>query len=244
MASSPSVRGRSRSRHAAGLPAVTAERIVEAAARLTAELGVENWTLRQLASEVDAYPAVIYHHVGDREAVVSAVVDRSLRMLSMPGEELPWREWFWRLLTELRLVLRNHPGVARRLSLYGPSLSAAAPTIDRGVRILQRDGFGEESTKVYILLLSIACQLIAVEDDRAADEAARRRGVESLSSYRDRRELPGLAALGESVHSLAQNPDELQAFFEEHYEYAVQRCLDGVAYRLDVLRRDGQPSAP
>ncbi|WP_158887795.1 TetR/AcrR family transcriptional regulator [Amycolatopsis anabasis] len=238
MAMSASVPGRPRSRHAAGLPAVTPERIVDAALRLTAEHGLENWTLRQLAAAVDAYPAVVYHHVGDREAVVAAVIDRALLMFPLPAEELPWREWFSVLLAELREVLRCYPGVARRLSIHGPSLTAAGPTIDRGVRILQRAGFGAESPRVYTLLLSVACQHVAVEDDRAArDEKVTQRTVEAWIAHRDNTELPGLALMGARVYELVNDPDQRANYGADVYDYAVQRCLDGVAARLETLNR-------
>src|SRR2546427_10928497 len=102
MVKSAAVPGRPRSRDAAGLPAVTPEKIISSALELTARHGLDSWTLRQLASAVDAYPAVVYHHVGDREAVVAAVVERVIAMLPVPAADLPWREWFPGLWTEMR----------------------------------------------------------------------------------------------------------------------------------------------
>jgi AcrR family transcriptional regulator len=237
MANSAAVPGRPRSRDAAGLPAVTPERIIAAALELTARHGLESWTLRQLAAAVEAYPAVVYHHVGDREAVVNAVVDRVIGMYPLPPEDLPWREWYRRLFDELRTVLTNYPGVARRLSVYGPTVCAAARTVDRGVRILQDAGFGDESPDVYLFLSNAACQFISVEDElsRHADVIAR--NSEAWSRDRDHAEFPGLAAMSAAVHALVSDPVRQQNYFADLFDYSMERCLDGVAVRLELISR-------
>ncbi|MFD9965504.1 TetR/AcrR family transcriptional regulator [Amycolatopsis sp. NPDC058986] len=235
MASSPGTGNRPRSRAAAGLPAVTAERIVDAALKLTAERGLDSWTLRQLAGEVDAYPAVVYHHVGDRDAVVNAVIDRVVGELTLPGDTLPWRTWFAALLAELRVVLRRYPGSARRLALFGPSVSAATRTIDAGVRVLMAAGFGEESALAYNLLLANACQFVAMEDERDGDPELGSSITEEYAAYRDRGDLPGMAAHGRAMHELVSDPDKASGYFARLYDYAVERCLDGLACRLTRL---------
>ncbi|GAA4553559.1 TetR/AcrR family transcriptional regulator [Amycolatopsis samaneae] len=235
MSSSPGTGNRPRSRAAAGLPAVTAERIVDAALRLTAERGLDSWTLRQLAGEVDAYPAVVYHHVGDRDAVVDAVIDRVVGELTLPSDTLPWRAWFAALLTELRAVLRRYPGSARRLALYGPSVSAATRTIDAGIRVLLAAGFRGESPLAYNLLLTNACQFVAMEDERDGDAEAGASLTVEYAAYRDRADLPGMAAHGRAMHELVSDPAKAAGYFARLYDYAVERCLDGLAYRLTQL---------
>jgi AcrR family transcriptional regulator len=237
MANSAAVPGRPRSRDAAGLPAVTPDGIVAAALELTAHHGLESWTLRQLAAAVQAYPAVVYHHVGDREAVVSAVVDRVIGMFPLPAEDLPWREWFRQLATELRGVLTRYPGVARRISVHGLTVWAAAPSIDRGIRILQRAGFGDESPEVYQFLSSIICGQISVEDEQTRQGDARARTIAIWSSHRDDKTMPGLAALSASVHAMASDPVRRETYFADIFDYSIERCLDGVAARLEVIRR-------
>jgi AcrR family transcriptional regulator len=226
---------RPRSRAAAGLPALTADCIVGAATALTAQRGLDNWTLRELARSVEAYPAVIYHHVGDRDAVVNAVVDRVVGLLELPAEQLPWQEWFTELLAGLRAVLRTYPGCARRLALFGPSVKAATRTIDAGVGVLLTAGFGRESVLAYNLLLMTACQFVAMEDDRDGALALRIDNTEEYATYRERADLPGMAELGAAMHDLMGDPDLASGYYAQLYDYAVRRCLDGLAHRLDEL---------
>ncbi|WP_446680244.1 TetR/AcrR family transcriptional regulator [Amycolatopsis acididurans] len=215
---------------------MTPERIVAAALELTARHGLDSWTLRQLAGAVDAYPAVIYHHVGDREAVVSAVVDRVIGMYPLPPEHLPWREWFRSLFGELRLVLTQYPGVARRLAVNGPNVNAATPTIDRGMRILLNAGFGHEAAAVYRFLSAVACQYISLEDERSRQTDLIARNSEAWSRSRDDAEWPGLAAMSASIHEVTSDPARAENYFKDEFDYAIERCLDGVERRLESLR--------
>ncbi|HVV12881.1 helix-turn-helix domain-containing protein [Amycolatopsis sp.] len=236
MANSAALPGRPRSRDAAGLPAVTPDRIIAAALELTAQHGLSNWTLRQLAAAVEAYPAVIYHHVGDRDAVVNAVVDRVIGMYPLPPAELPWRDWFRMLFTEQRVVLSKYPGVARRLSVNGPTVHAAATTVDRGVRALQAAGFGDEAPAIYRFLANLVCLFVSVEDDQRCRSDMLARNSVTWGEHRDDPELPGLAAMSESVHALGTDPDRWENYFNEQFDYAMERGLDGVAARLAAIK--------
>ncbi|OZM70128.1 TetR family transcriptional regulator [Amycolatopsis antarctica] len=214
------------SRGAAGLPALTRDRIIAAATLLTAERGLDNWSVRQLAAEVHAYPAVIYHHVGDRDAVIAAVTDRVLRMVSEPPPELGWREWFELLLARLREVLLGYPGVAGRLALFGPADGSAVRMIDTGVRVLRGAGFGQESVLVYNMLLSSGCQYVAMERDRlrGLEQRVRAAGCVRPAEGPD----PG-------AHELLRDPERASTHYARLYEYAIARCLDGAACRLAEL---------
>jgi AcrR family transcriptional regulator len=225
---------RPRSRNGAGLPAVTPDQIVDAAVRLTAGAGLENWTLRQLAAEIEASPAVVYHHVGDREAVVGLVIERVTGEIESPPETLPWREWFALMLDNHRQVLRMYPGTAYRLARFGPPVTAAAKTIDLGVRLLQEAGFGAESVLAYNVLMTTACQYIAMEDDPARP---RGRNTTHYLAFRDRRDMPGMAAVAHFVAKLVSGPDKLAEFHDDIFTYAIQRCLDGLEHRLADLAR-------
>ena len=228
---------RPRSRHGAGLPAVTPDRIIDAALRLTSELGLDNWTLRQLASKIEASPAVVYHHVGDRDAVVCEVLDRVVYQVVTPPETLPWREWFAQSLDNHRDVLRRYPGTAYRLAMDGPPVKTAAVAIDLGVRLLQEAGFGAESVLAYNVLLTTACQYIAMEDApvRARATDIRDRNIQHYLTFQQRADLPGLAAVGSFVAGLVSGPDKMAEFYDDIFRYAVQRCLDGMENRLAIL---------
>ncbi|MEU1037781.1 TetR/AcrR family transcriptional regulator [Streptomyces sp. NPDC005551] len=225
---------RARSGKAADRPPVTAKKIIEVAVRLTAEDGLDTWSTRQLAAELNVWPRVIYHHVGDREAVADAVADHVVGQVPLPEAGLPWRDWFEALLIGGRQVLLNFPGVARRLVRTGPTMPSALNLMDQGVLVLQRAGFGDGATAAYRYLTNSAFMLVAVEDDRAEhlpDARARLAGI--LSAHRGDAEHPGLAVVGEAVVERgADDPEAIKALETEFYAYTVERALDGIAVML------------
>lgn len=141
---------------------------------LTRERGLDGWTIRDLATELDTWPNNIAHHVGDREAVMHAVVDRVVSLMPNPPADLAWQDWFRTFLYGGAVTLGEYAGVTRRLCRDGPSVPAALPIIDRGVGLLSGAGFGDSAPRAYSVLLNGALLLVALDDDR--ELAGRRRG--------------------------------------------------------------------
>ncbi len=87
----------------------TAERILDAAERLFAELGFTATSLRAIAAEVGIQNPSIYAHFANKEALYEAVLDRALGPVL--GE-------FWGADDEVELLtahLAEHPAVSRLL---------------------------------------------------------------------------------------------------------------------------------
>ncbi|MET7615492.1 helix-turn-helix domain-containing protein [Streptomyces sp. NPDC005408] len=218
---------RRRSRASAGLPPITADKIIDAAVELTAEHGLDGWSIRQIATKLDVWPGVVAHHVGDREAVVMAVTDRVIARIPVPDVDVPWRDWFSALMLEGRAVLRQYPGVARRLVLVGPNVPSALPTIDIGIKVLLGAGFGEHATEIYRYLLNSAFMLVAVEDDRDSYfPAARAEMGRAMAAFVADKTRPGLAAAGAQAVA-SDDPADLAAQDLAFFKLTVERSLDG-----------------
>ncbi|GAA0584025.1 TetR/AcrR family transcriptional regulator [Kribbella sandramycini] len=220
--------GKSRNRSADGLPPITARKIAARATALTAERGIDGWSLRELAADLDVYTAVIYHHIGSREDVLQAVCERVVAQMPCPPAELSWREWFTEFLIEGRTVLRKYPGVARRMSLSGPTVPSALRIIDRGITVLDRDGFGPDAVDIYIFLVGTAFLHVQLEDDRAANPEERQAARKVFIAHRNRLQEPGLAAVGAQLSTHHQ----LEAADAAAYARTVQLCLDGAQSQL------------
>lgn len=156
---------------AADLPAIDASLICDAALRLTKEFGIDGWSIRQLAKEIDARPNVINYHVGRREDVVHLVMERVNAEISLPGPCKGWKPWFRLLLGELRRTLRKYPGVARRLAAIGPGLGESNRIINQGIQMLEDAGFNDQSAFAYSILL---CQTWLLRRRRGRQGPARR----------------------------------------------------------------------
>jgi AcrR family transcriptional regulator len=208
-----------------------ADQVVTAAVRLTHRYGLEQWTIRQLGEELECWPSVIYHHVGDRDAVVAEVVDRVVGMVRPLDENLPWRQSFEEMLNDLRAKLCLHPGVARWLAVTGPVVPAALRGLDRGVRILAEAGLGDEAAIACTVLLNSALLTIVIEEDRAT-RSSLSDVREVLAAYRDSLTYPGLAAMSSFVEKYD---------FDALYWYGIVRMLDGITDRLAELNHGHAP---
>ncbi|WP_344874445.1 TetR/AcrR family transcriptional regulator [Allokutzneria multivorans] len=226
-----------RSRASAGLPPITPELVVDAAVRLTVRDGLEGWSVRQLAAELGVGAAVVYHHVGDRQKVTMAVTERVIAQVPVPGADLPWRDWFGALLSDVRKVALHYHGVARQMVLLGPVVDAAREIIGEGVGVLKAAGFGDEAATIYSFLVNTAFNLIAVEDDRNAQPESRLEHARTLADLADEQGGSGLAAMGEWLRARSTDLDKLRAYDAEFYRYCVERALDGAQARLVAIRR-------
>ncbi|RPE38541.1 TetR family transcriptional regulator [Streptomyces sp. Ag109_O5-1] len=84
--------------------------IYAAALRLIDEDGVEALTMRKLATELDANPMSLYHHVPNREAVLRGVaktVGSQFRTVTL--QDAPWQERIRLLATDFRTLAHRHP---------------------------------------------------------------------------------------------------------------------------------------
>ena len=66
--------------------AFTADRLVNAAAEVCAELGFDGATLTQIAARAGVTPAAIYNHFDSREALLYAAGVRGLRLITAAAE--------------------------------------------------------------------------------------------------------------------------------------------------------------
>jgi AcrR family transcriptional regulator len=156
------------------LRGINPDQIITAALHLTRTGALERWTLRQLADALGAYPAVVYHHVGDREDIVAQVVDRVAVLIrdavpAAPDDPaLSWRPWLRQFAGNMRAILVQYPGVARRLAMSaadgddGPAHALHQVITD----VLHRGGFGDNSPTEARIFLITAISLVSVENDR------------------------------------------------------------------------------
>ncbi|MEV5956077.1 TetR family transcriptional regulator [Streptomyces sp. NPDC051987] len=87
--------------------------IYAAALRLIDADGVEALTMRKLATELDANPMSLYHHVPNKEAVLRGVartVGAQFRTVPLEGGT-PWQERIRLLATDFRTLAHRHPNL-------------------------------------------------------------------------------------------------------------------------------------
>lgn len=215
---------------------MTRDAIVTAAVDLTRAKGLDGWSMRDLAAHLDTSLSVLYHHLGDRDRVTAAVVERIWTEIEAPVDEPNWRRWLYGVLAPLNDHLRQYPGVATWFLRNGPQLEALMPVVDAGVSRLLEAGFGDEAALAYTVAFNTCIGLIATGERYVRGESDS--SMASLARMLDTTPTagPGTENLRQMV---AQYADDDGAARDQArrilYTYALERTLDGLETRLQHL---------
>lgn len=94
---------------ASGRPALSRERVIQAAVALADADGVEGLTIRKLAAELGVKPMTIYYYVPTKEAIVDGMVDLVFSEIALPPTDTDWKTAMRQRSTSARSVLAAHP---------------------------------------------------------------------------------------------------------------------------------------
>ncbi len=90
-------------------PRLTAERVLEGGVALADRIGMDGFTIRKLAAELDTKPMTIYHHVPNKEAIVDGMVDLVFGEIDLPPTDAHWKTAIAERARSARAVLAGHP---------------------------------------------------------------------------------------------------------------------------------------
>jgi AcrR family transcriptional regulator len=93
---------------ASSRPALTPERVIEAATAMADVIGVDALTIRKLATELDVTPMAIYHHVPNRDSIIDGMVDLVFSKIELPPTDLDWKTAIRERSASARQVLAQH----------------------------------------------------------------------------------------------------------------------------------------
>ena len=105
---------------------LTRAAVLSAAEGLLVEDGLDDFSMRRLASSLGVRPNALYNHVEDRENLLALVADRFLAGFLLPEGDGPWPSWLSDVARALRARFRGSPALAR-VALARAGTTAAGP---------------------------------------------------------------------------------------------------------------------
>ncbi|MGP0030839.1 MAG: TetR/AcrR family transcriptional regulator [Acidimicrobiales bacterium] len=186
------------------------DEIVDAALRLTRQVGLDNLSMRALARELGTPPMTVYDYVRNKAGLVDLLVNHLLRDVRIPGpEEGTWDRRLRLLLRHARHVFTEHPGVSSRLGDRG---AAEGRRLADGVLGILRDGGFDPplAALAFATLYTYVTGQIAVSTGR--DESAHGPPASTL----------------EGVSRLRALPDD------EIFDFGLDAVIDGLKVRLHL----------
>ncbi len=89
-------------------PALSRERVLEAAVALADAGGIAALSMRKLAEALEVEAMSLYHHVANKDAVLDGIVDAVFAEIELPSPRAGWRTAMQRRACSAREVLLRH----------------------------------------------------------------------------------------------------------------------------------------
>ena len=90
-------------------PALSRDRIVEAAARVADHDGLGGVSMRSVGKELGVEAMSLYHHVAGKEDLLDRLADWVFTGIELPSPDQPWRRAMAERAASARSVLSRHP---------------------------------------------------------------------------------------------------------------------------------------
>jgi AcrR family transcriptional regulator len=224
-------------------PALTLQRIVDAAVRVADTEGLGAVSMGRVAAEAGTAPMSLYRHVANKEELIDHMLDAA--WYSASDEAAPdlsggdWRaglsHWAW----QMRAAARQHPWAIRIPIKTLPIMPNEVAWFENALACMAGTGLSEsQKASVILLVAGYVRNLAATEADIwAAMQASGLPPDQWMSSYAqmlrkltDPHRYPALAVfLASDVFDKMDHPDD-------EFIFGLDRILDGVAALIDAGR--------
>jgi TetR/AcrR family transcriptional regulator, tetracycline repressor protein len=120
------------------------EKIVAVALDLIDLHGLNAFSLREVARQLDVYPTAVYWYLPNRDALLAAIVESTMAGVTPEHEGIELRVWLRELFMNYRDAIRMHPNVAQLVGAQLVSNASLSPLlIDRILCVLLNAGCPE-----------------------------------------------------------------------------------------------------
>lgn len=153
---------------------------------LAQQVGVENVTMRGLATQAGTSASSVYYHVAGKAELLDLLIETVVNNIEVPTEG-HWRERTLALYTNAWRVLVEVPGIAALLQQRPHT--PAATNMDRATRaILRESGLSKRSfTAAYALLYVHLLGSVELQHNRGAQ--TRPGAARAEATFRDRLQI-------------------------------------------------------
>ena len=125
---------------------LTATRVLAGAIDLADRTGIEQFTIRKLAAELDVKPMTIYHHVAGKDAIIDGMVDIVFSEIDLPPAGAHWKAAIRQRCISMRDVLTMHQWAAPLMESRTSPGPATLKHHDSVLGCFRRGGLSVEMT--------------------------------------------------------------------------------------------------
>jgi TetR/AcrR family transcriptional regulator, tetracycline repressor protein len=181
---------------------------VTAALALLDEQGLSAMTMRRLAASLDVEAASLYAHIGSKDDLVDAMLDRVLDTVELPAPGPDARTFLVAAFGNYRVTLLRHPAVVQLMTERSRLSNAQVRLAARSIDLLQSDGQSlRAAVDTHVTLVAFTLGFILQEVSRPTTTT-------STPADLDQRIAPVLRTLAERS-------------VDERFEVGLHLILDG-----------------
>lgn len=198
----------------AGKPALSRDRIEEAALELIEEIGLESFSIRKLGIKLECEAMSLYHYFGNKGELLDALVERLLLGFQFPDNTDDAQGALRFLAHQWRKIAHQYPNFFRFFSLHRMNSETGVAFLNRVIQLLLDMGMQPEQAARFFRVINY--YLIGATLDETAGYA---KGGSSLAPVADdliRQNYPALAGASRFF-----SPDE----FDKTFEYGLELIL-------------------
>jgi AcrR family transcriptional regulator len=220
---------------------LTRDAIVDAALTLLERDGLQGLSMRKLAQELDAGAASLYWHVGDKEELLSLLLDRIVGEQEVPDPDPEhWQEQVKELMRSTRRLFAQHRDSAQLSLGRIPAGPSSLPVLERTLAILRAAGLPAQAISYAADMFALFVGGFAYEESlRSPILGAPEASAEAFGDYLKSlppEQFPTLTALADDL--VAGGPDE-------RFEFAIDLLVRGLeAVAAGALRRPPERKGP
>ena len=197
-------------------------RIAAAALAVADAHGAAGFTMRAVAQALGVTPMALYHHVEDKAALATLMVDAAIGQHPLPPPTGDWRDDLWIIARWTRESRAAHPALAHIRRAYRVWTSASLEMTERWLSHWRESGLAPDKALLAATTSSLA--IVGI--------------VEEESVFRN------LARPADGA--LTQLPSARQMFNARHdrdaeFELLVRALIDGLYAKLSAEGGDGFP---
>ena len=209
------------------------EAIIDYAVSQTESVGIDGWSMRDIAQGTGVVPSVLYHYFSNKEDLCDAVVERVCADIVLPDGGLGWKEWFTAMAHNMRPVLLRYHGITDRFA-RGKYTESFLPVLDAGYTKLMEAGFEKKAVLAYVIISNQVLAAISARNLRSDRQRGERHDLgkmlERLTPMMD--SSPGLRTMIEDYLAPLSDPSREDDLSDEYYGLVIATVLDGVEHVL------------
>jgi AcrR family transcriptional regulator len=210
-------------------PALTHERIIDAAVQVADRGGVAGVSMRNVGKELGVEAMSLYHHIDGKDALLDALTDWVFARIELPDPKQPWRSTMTDLAASARRTLSQHPwalGLIESRRSPGPALLRHHDTV---LACLRTNGFSVpmaahafSAIDAYVYGFVLTEVNLPFEPGESAEQF-----VEEIADMLPADEYPFLVELiGEQVAGRDYS-------YGDEFDFGLELILDGLERRQE-----------